>query len=295
MNSFRDQILGGAASEGPIMPAKKPKASDSEGSLQVPRAEARTHNQRSESREQLADGEAHLKVGRRKYIVDLINLSGGGAMISTNLPLKLWQEVELELDDNGLVECAVRWVKGDRIGLEFAHETQVAGDPAKRDAMLLETIERNFPEVSAEVSPEGEQRVSQRRAGKRHPLIWSGAIHYDHDSTSVRLRNISESGVLVESERPYPAGAEVLLDLGGAGQFFASVTWSRGDQVGLHFHDHFDIACLSKAKPQVATHNWQEPTYFGPGEDRRSPWAEGGWDRLSLPELKGHLEGYLKR
>ena len=292
MNSFRDSILGGQASEGPLLPAKKPKAAaESDSGLAVPRAEARIHNQRSESREFLSEGEAHLKVGRRKYVVDLVNLSGGGAMVGTNLPLKLWQEVQLELDETHTVECVVRWIKGDRMGLEFAHETQVTGDAAKRDAMLLDTIERNFPEAATETVVESDQRTGQRREGRRHPLIWSGAVHYDHDTTAVRLRNISETGVLIESERPYPQEAEVLLDLGGAGQFFANVSWSRGDQVGLRFREPFDIACLANAKPQVATHNWQEPTYFGPGEDRRSPWA----DRLSLPELRTELEGFLKR
>jgi len=61
--------------------------------------------------------------------------------------------------------------------------------------------------------------------------------------------------------------------------------------VGLKFQEAFDIACLANAKPEVASHLWKEPTYFGPGEDRRSPWA----GRLSLPELKGELEGFLKR
>jgi hypothetical protein len=177
------------------------------------------------------------------------------------------------------------------MGLEFAHETQVAGDAAKRDAMLLDTIERNFPEVAVETAVEGDQRTGQRRSGRRHPLIWSGAVHYDHDTTTVRLRNISETGVLLESERPFPQDAEVLLDLGGAGQFFANVSWSRGDQVGLHFREPFDISCLANAKPEVTSHLWKEPTYFGPGEDRRSPWA----DPMSLPELRTQLEGFLKR
>jgi len=299
MNSFRDSILGGANSEGPLLPAKKPKGSpDSDSGLLVPRAETRTSNQRGESRDVLSAEEARLKVGRRNYVVDLINLSGGGAMIGTNVPLKLWQQVHLELGESGSVECAVRWLKGDRVGLEFAHETQVGGDSAKRDAMLLETIERNFPDIAEEATEEADgefqERGSQRRSGRRHPLIWSGAIHFDHDTTSVRLRNISDSGALVESERPYPEGAELLLDLGGAGQHFAIVSWSRGDQVGLKFREPFDIACLANARPEVTSHLWKEPTYFGPGEDRRSPWAEG-WDRLSLPELKTELEGFLKR
>lgn len=295
MNSFRDSIFGEKPADGPLLPAKKPRApADSESGLEVKRTETRTNNQRAQSRDVLSAEEARLKVGRRTYVVDLVNLSGGGAMIGTNVPLKLWQVVHLELGESGSVECAVRWLKGDRVGLEFAHETQVGGEAAKRDAMLLETIERNFPEIAEESADQHEQRGSQRRSGRRHPLIWSGAIHFDHDTTNVRLRNVSDSGALVESARPFPEGAELLLDLGGAGQHFASVSWSRGDQVGLKFHEPFDIACLANARPEVASHRWEVPSYFGPGEDRRSPWAEG-WDRLSLPELKSELEGYLKR
>ena len=68
----------------------------------------------------------------RKHVVELINLSGGGAMISGELNLMLWDHVELRarraMDE---IECAVRWIKDDRIGLEFAHETRLdcdAGD-----------------------------------------------------------------------------------------------------------------------------------------------------------------------
>jgi hypothetical protein len=302
MNSFRDSITQGRGVSGPVMPAKKSPRSkgDSLSGLQVQRAETRTHNQRTEPRQILAAEEARLLVGRRNYVVDVLNLSGGGAMIRTNVPLKLWKQVHLELADGDALECAVRWIREDRIGLEFAHETQVAGDAAKRDAMLLDTIGRNFPEVTEEPAHEKEAGLApggadaQRRAGLRHPLIWSGEIHFDHDTTRVRLRNVSETGAMVDCPRPFPEGAEVLLDLGGGGQHFASVTWSRGDQLGLHFKRPFDIACLAKAKPEVAPKSWDRPEYLSAGQDTDSPWAEP-WERLSLNELKDELEGFLKR
>src|SRR3954453_14594890 len=149
MNRFRYSITSGSGAPGRVMPAKKSRGTDGDclAGVQVARTESRTHNQRAEGRQVLGSEEARLFVGRRHYVVDLLNLSGGGAMIRTNLPLKLWKQVHLELGDGGSVECAVRWIREDRIGLEFAHETQVAGDIAKRDAMLLDTISRNFPEV----------------------------------------------------------------------------------------------------------------------------------------------------
>jgi hypothetical protein len=297
MNSFRDSITNGRAASGPVMPAKKARGADGDSltGTVIPRAEARTHNQRAENREVLASGETGLVVGRRSYVVDLLNLSGGGAMIRTNVPLQLWKQVHLELGESGSVECVVRWIREDRIGLEFAHETQVGGDIAKRDAMLLDTIVRNFPEVAGDSQAAAPAPAeTQRRGGLRHPLIWSGEIHFDHDSTKVRLRNVSETGAMVDCPRPFPEGAEVLLDLGGAGQHFAAVTWSRGDQLGLKFQRPFDIACLAQAKPEVAAKNWTRPEYLTADQDVDSPWAEP-WERLSLNQLRDELEGFLKR
>jgi hypothetical protein len=297
MNSFRDSITNGLAGSGPLMPAKKARGTDGAKPLHVPRTVTRTHNQRGEHRDVLSAGEVRLTVGRRSYVVDLLNLSGGGAMISTNVPLTLWKQVHLELGEDGSVECAVRWIRDDRIGLEFAHETQVVGDTAKRDAMLLQTIEQNFPEIADEAAatePAPKPATdAQRRAGLRHPLIWSGEVHYDHESTKVRLRNVSETGAMVDCLKAIPQGAEILLDLAGAGQHFASVSWTRGDQLGLRFQRPFDIACLAQARPEVAPTNWVRPSYLRAGQDKDSPWAEP-WERLSLPELRDTLEGYLK-
>ena len=304
MNSFRDSILGGANSEGPLLPAKKPKGSpDSDSGLLVPRAETRTSNQRGESRDVLSAEEARLKVGRRNYVVDLINLSGGGAMIGTNVPLKLWQQVHLELGESGSVECAVRWLKGDRIGLEFAHETRLDCS-ADQQAELLRAVLSNNLLGFAFDAPTGPSAAVQsgddQRVADRHPLIWSGTLHYDFHSAAVRLRNISSSGALVEFEVPLPVGAEPLLELGAAGSIFATVTWVVGDQAGLRFHEPFDLARLADARPQVTPASWQPPAYLGsssaskPGSDADGPWAEE-WGRMSLNELRDELEGFMKR
>lgn len=310
MNSFREGIKQGRTASGPVMPAKQSQRTpegDGLTGLKVSRTETRSHNERGEGRQVLSAEEARLLVGRRDYVVDLLNLSGGGAMIRTNVPLALWKKVHLELGEGGSVECVVRWLRDDRAGLEFAHETQIAGDAAKRDAMLLETIERNFPEAAgASPAPDAKPqepagpaeandgKEAQRRAALRHPLIWSGEIHYDHESTRVRLRNISETGAMVDSNKSIAEGCEVLLDLGGGGQHFAVVTWSRGDQLGLRFQRPFDIACLARAEPEVAPEKWSRPAYLKAGQDTATPWAEP-WERLSLSELRSTLDGFLKR
>lgn len=311
MNSFRSALNKGEGlpPSGPLMPGKKPLGADEAkglGSISVPRDTVRNVNHRDDDRHRLQAEEASLKVGRKNHAVELINLSGGGAMIRTDVTLEMWQKVHLGLGDCAPVECAVRWIKGDRVGLEFAHETQVGGDDATRAAMLLEVLKRSFPEsaVAAPAKPvetpvktaEPTEKPSadQRRVALRHPLIWWGEVHFSHETSRVRLRNISESGALVDSDLAYPAEAEVLLDLGGAGQHFAVVTWSRGDQVGLKFTNPFDIALLAKVKPEVATHQWARPAYLKTGRESDEDVA-GGWNSASLSSLREDLEGFWKR
>ena len=309
MNSFRSALNKGDGlhPSGPLMPGKKPSGAGEAkglGSVPVNRDTSRNVNHRDDDRHRLQAEHATLKVARKNHDVDLINLSGGGAMIRTDVALAMWQKVHLGLGDCLPVECAVRWLRGDRIGLEFAHETQVGGDSATRDAMLLDALKRSFPESSiapvavkpptAPAKTVDEPTGEQRRVNLRHPMIWWGEVHFNHDTTRVRLRNISEQGALVDSDVSFASDAEVLLDLGAAGQHFATVTWSRGDQVGLRFASPFNIALLAKVKPEVATHQWARPSYLKSGRQTEADWANG-WRSSTLPELREDLEGFLKR
>lgn len=305
MNNFRAAIESGSgfAPRGPAMPEKRPKGASEEvglHSVPVPRSTKRTADHRDGDRHRLTSEQATIQVKRKRIAVDLVNLSGGGAMIATDAPLTMWQHVDLTLGGEFTVECAVRWIRGNRVGLEFAHETQVGGDRDKRDAMLLDVLKRSFPDIkSAPAAPDvgpakAERRDSrgdaQRREAPRHPLIWSAEIHHSHDSVRVRIRNISESGALVESPHSYPPGAEILLDLGEAGQHFATVGWAHGDQIGLKFERPFDIALLSKSKPDVAEHHWSQPDYL-----RKAGKPAQSWGHTPLSDLRDRLEGFLKR
>ncbi len=297
MNDFRSGLDKGREPKkaGLLMPAKKPSGvSEDLNSVSVARDARRTANHRDEDRHRLPSEQAILKVGRKNFTVELVNLSGGGAMIQTDAPLEMWQKVTLMLGDCDGLDCAVLWIKGDRVGLEFAPETQISGDRAKRDNLLLDVLKRNFPGMKqAPRAPEPvsgkdlpAQPAEQRRAIPRHPLIWTGAVHFNHATTAVRLRNISDSGTLLDSPDCFPPNAEVLLDLAGAGQHFATVCWSRGDQVGLKFAEPFDVSLLAREKPNIADHRWVAPDYL-----RHDGNNQSAWDNTSLQDL----EGFLKR
>ena len=279
---------------------------DDLSSVEVERETVRSQNHRWNDRHRLTGEHATIRVGDERHEVELVNLSAGGAMIRGDVELKLWDTIGLSLGEGSELECAVRWIRRDRFGLEFAHETQIHCTKEQRDSLLLDVLRRRYPDVlldqpkvaapvvEVQAPVEEEEDGEVRRGDDRHPLIWMGDVHFDHSTSRVRLRNVSESGALVEGECSYPVGATVLLDLDQAGQHFALVVWSRGPQSGLSFERPFDVASLAGMKPMVTPKRWARPTFLRTATEPDSPWATQG-QRASLEELRDELEGFMKR
>lgn len=297
--NIRAKIFGGpneGAGESILRTKQKSGAvSDSLESIAVAREARRTANSRFESRHRLANESAQLSHRGKRREVEIINLSGGGAMINRSFDPGLWDEVHLHLGDEDSLECAVCWIRDDRLGLEFAHETRLDCSPGKQADLLREVVIRNFPDIEfnppEDVPPatnEPEQRLTHR-----HPFIWSASLHFDHESTPVRLRNISETGAMIQGEFALPIGGQPLLDFGEAGSAFGTVAWTFGDQAGLKFDQPYDLSLLARSRPAVAEAERNVPSYVD-CEQKGEPWAEH-WDRLSPSDLKAELEGFLKR
>ena len=299
--SFRAAVLRGEKPE-LVISDKDPKRGHSRAvkGLLVSRGEARRTNHRGKGRHRLSSETVIARFKGKKHKADLINLSSGGAQIRCAFKPRLWDMVELDLGDGPRFEGAVRWIKDDRFGIEFAHETRIECGSEERAKLLLDVIQRSFPDQVTMDGPEREEVVAEpqedlgARLEKRHPLIWKGEVHYAFDTKPVRLRNVSEGGALIEVSTFYPVGAEVMLDLGDAGQFDATVTWGEEDQVGLKFARPFDIACLAKARPDVTPNSWQVPSFLDEQIEDGSPWHTK-WKRSSIAEIRSELEGYLKR
>lgn len=310
MNQFRDKVLSGRPLREPLLRNKAFKEETSSAGeresfadLNIPRSETRLANHRDLDRHRLDNETATVVFDGGCETVLLVNLSGGGAMIEGANDLKLWDRIELQFGECSPLEAIVRWIKGDRIGLEFAHETRIDTGSEQLAETLRAVISRSFPDIALEVaataaameqkgpapalvSHEDKEPDSEREL--RHPLIWTGLVYFNHDSTPVRLRNISSGGALIESSGLFPVGSELLLDLGEAGSIFASVHWARGDQAGLKFHAPYDVSALANARPEVAGARWTAPDYLR--EDRSSsPWASQ-WGRSDLGNLHRALE-----
>ena len=306
MNNLRATLSGNPIPTTGVLSEKQPSRAAGAGLDAVPlsRGATRTADHRLIDRYRLVNERALVLFKSRLHPVDLVNLSGGGAMVEGKFKPRLWDAVELYLGKHGSVECAVRWIRSDRYGLEFAHETQIQTIPVERDSLLREVIRRSFPKVGAglaldaepeitSVAPVSNESGAARRSSPRHPMIWSGQILFEHESTPVRLRNISASGAMVESPNSLPLGGKVYLDLGEAGSLFATISWVHGDQVGLLFARPFNLANLANAKPTLTPQRWSKPAYLRDDQSDSSPWAER-WGRLSVEELKNSLGGFLK-
>lgn len=296
-NSFRAAVLSGrAGGQDPVVRTKQAHGENPSCDLSkvaIPRSESRSGNQRGGDRHRLTAEHALVRLDGRDYVVELINLSGGGAMVRGKFDVKLWDHVSLVLGDKDELDCAVRWLKGDDIGLEFAHETRIDCDSDSRDALLRAVICKSFPEIEFDplalpefADPdEPEENYEQRRV-VRHPLIWNGTLFNGYATEPVRLRNISPNGALVQAACDFPVGSSVFLDLGASGELEATVRWSRGGQSGLAFAEPYEMQLLARSRPEVASD--ERPAAIG--KEQAKPWAEG-WRRSTLDEMARSLGG----
>lgn len=301
-NSFRALVIRGERP--PLVVTEKEQRLDGEGdrldAVAVPRTEVRRGNHRSNDRHGLAGETAFATYKGKTHEVELINLSAGGAKIRAGFEPVLWDMIELHLGESASVECAVRWLRDGCIGLEFAHETRIDSDPQERAALLLEVIQKSFPGQPVQLDPDEPEAFEAPveelgyRIEKRHPLIWNGELHSAYDKLPVRIRNISSHGALVDVADEYPEGTSVVLDLGEAGQLGATIARATGSQAGLKFDTPFDLANLSKSRPEVASHQWLVPDFLEKNDEDASPWHQN-WSRSSLEDLRNDLEGFLGR
>lgn len=283
----------------PLLKSKRPRKTGENGLGSVPIAREESRRKDARERDRLPAHGQRCRIAYRggDAEVQIVNLSGGGAMIASTLSPNIAERVHLHLAADGAVEAIVRWVKGGRIGLEFAHETHLECSESERAELLLDAIDRAFPNRRSggpSPAPAAESDGSEQRIATRHPLIWSADLQTRSGHFRVRLRNVSATGALVQCAKPLPLGSEVILDLGKGGNVDATVSWTVGDHAGLSFDHEFDMRRLSHSKPTVAPARWLRPDYLANDVAAGSAWDDA-WSRKSVDELREELEGFLKR
>lgn len=282
MHELRSTILSGETK--PASPvARKAKAKNEAagtgGLAKIPikREAARMTDQRLEDRHFGVVQRSTIVFRRRRHEVDVVNVSSRGAMIIAPIEPRIGEKIDIQFADSNRTRCVVRWIRDDRIGLEFVNETIFWETGGQGPVFRYEAPEEPATPSPVHVAVDREPRQTLLRAGT---LYWSGI------SIPVRLRNISGRGARVESGRELCSGAEVELDLGD-GQFaVAEVRWSKDGQVGLRFAEEFDMDSLAPSQAAgERTPDVLKPAYLETELQADSPWA-ARFERLSLTDLK---------
>ena len=147
--NIRTKIFG-ASGRRALAAAKKPKGAKADmlDSVTVPRAETRQPQQPRRDRHRLTARQRTFIARRHEHEVELINLSGGGAMIRGELDLDAVGSASISmLGEHGEIECAVRWI---RTIASASNSPTKRGSTATSDAqrdLLREVIRKSFPDV----------------------------------------------------------------------------------------------------------------------------------------------------
>lgn len=233
----------------------------------IDRRGARSLHQRNEDRHVLEGTMATVQIGAEKYEVTLLNLSSNGVMIRFEGKVEIGQELRLILADCAPVIMAVRWVRRERIGLEFVAETVIIAEAGVQE-FILKTIAREF-------SLSGNRSAmmvgaEKRTAAERHRMVWVAKLQWAGRERTARLRNISCTGAMIElSERVDIAqGSSASLVLAKTGKIKAKVRWAFGHQIGLEFTEEFDVAKLGdESCAELAPHDDQSSLIASKGTE----------------------------
>src|SRR3954454_22127267 len=128
MHEIRSSILSGEVKSSPV--ARKGSGKAREGGapggltrISIKRQEARVTNQRTEDRHRDVVEESTIIFRRKRHVVRVVNVSSRGAMIEADIEPHIGESLDILFTDETKTRCAVRWIREERIGVEFVNET----------------------------------------------------------------------------------------------------------------------------------------------------------------------------
>lgn len=163
---------------------------------------------------------AELHVVDIQSDVLVTDLSRSGLRGMTDLSLSIGQMVFVSLDD--LTHCSgtVRWTEGRRFGIKFNSLLDVLPDGPVTDTGQM---------------PEHQERMP------RTPTNFKAKICLCVSSCRAKIRNVSKSGMMVESELPLRQYQQLLVNLSDGKILTADVRWVEGERVGVQLSSPVSI------------------------------------------------------
>lgn len=175
-------------------------------------------------------GERHLRIlrvgtlvvdGRRELCL-IRDISAGGLMAHVYSPLASGQPLTVELKTSQLVAGRVVWVREGNAGIQF--------DAAMDIAQLL---------ANPQVLDNGWRPRSPRVEVDRMATLRTGAR-----TNWVHARDLSQSGVKLETDQAPACGDEVVVTLEGFRPLHGGVRWSDEGHCGIAFNQLIPFAEL---------------------------------------------------
>ena len=151
--------------------------------------------------------------GRRELCL-IRNISAGGLLAHVYGAVRPEQEVTVELKSNQQIGGRIVWFEDGNAGIAFDAQVDIA-DLLANPPLLGNGWRPRLPRVEID-------RLATLRAGAE--------THW------VQVRDISQGGVKIETDRPLEAGAEVVVTLEYFRPLAGTVRWQRDQACGVAFN-----------------------------------------------------------
>jgi hypothetical protein len=109
-----------------------------------------------------------------------------------------------------------------------------------------------------------ESSITQNRRSRRSPVLLTATIYVGGVPVAVKLRNLSEQGALIESERLPTEGSETIFERKEL-RLNSRVVWVEGKYAGVAFDLPLNREDLLRHIPQRKGRSRNEPDFRRPG------------------------------
>ena len=109
-----------------------------------------------------------------------------------------------------------------------------------------------------------ESSITQNRRSRRSPVLLTATIYVSGVPVAVKLRNLSEQGALIESERLPTEGSETIFERKEL-RLNSRVVWVEGKYAGVAFDVPLNREDLLRHIPQPKGRSRNEPDFRRPG------------------------------
>lgn len=106
----------------------------------------------------------------------------------------------------------------------------------------MDRLISDFDPIGGPQVPSGQTVADGHRHRKRDSMFLAASLTIEGEAqmTQVRVRNLSEGGVMAEVATAVAQGTPVEIELRGLGRVKGEVAWSTAGRIGIAFHKPVD-------------------------------------------------------